>query len=99
MPIIVAENTLSASGAVPTKVSGQLTFSGGSNTAEYYNTSTLNPGDIQQIALQATNATTLATGRYSYSAVIVDYGTTNTTTTLSGSATLISETGSAFGDG
>ena len=30
---------------------------------------------------------------------IVDYGTTNTTITLSGTATLLNESGSAFGDG
>ena len=57
MPIIVVENTLSASAAVPSQVSAQLTFDGTALTTYYYSTSTLNPGDVQQIALQATNAT------------------------------------------
>jgi YD repeat-containing protein len=88
MPIIVAENTLSASGSVPSQVSATLTFNGTVGTTYYYNTSTLNPGDVQQIALQA-NATSLATGRYSYSVQIVDQRTTNTTITLSGTAPVL----------
>ena len=40
-------------------------------TTWYYNTSTFIPGDVQQIALQA-NATSLSTGRYSYSVQVVD---------------------------
>jgi len=99
MPIIVVENTLSASAAVPSQVSAQLTFNGTALTTYYYNTSQFNPGDVQQIALQATNATSLSTGRYSYSVQVVDIGTTNTTITLSGTATVLSQTGSAFGDG
>jgi len=93
-------NALSASAAVPSQVSAQLTFNGGSPlTTYYYNTSSFNPGDVQQIGLQATNATSLSTGRYTYSAQVVDIGTTNTTMTFSGGATVLSETGSAFGDG
>ncbi|MFI5459013.1 MAG: hypothetical protein ACHRXM_26590 [Isosphaerales bacterium] len=99
MPIIVVENTLSASAAVPSKVSAQLTFNSSLGTAYYYDTSLFNPGDVQQIALQATSATSLGTGRYAYSAQVVDIGTTNTTMTLSGTATVLSQTGSAFGDG
>ena len=99
MPIIVVENTLSSSAAVPSQVSAQLTFNGTALTTYYYNTSQFNPGDVQQIAVQATNATSLATGRYSYSVQVVDYGTTNTTITLSGSATVINQSSSAFGDG
>jgi len=99
MPIIVVENTLSASAAVPSQVSAQLTFNGTALTTYYYNTSQFNPGDVQQIALQATNATSLSTGRYSYSVQVVDIGTTNTTITLSGSATVINQSGSAFGNG
>ena len=99
MPIIVAENTLSASAAVPSQVGATLTFNSTVGTTYYYNTSSFNPGDVQQIALQATGASSLATGRYAYSMQIVDYGTTNTTITLSGTATLLNESGSAFGDG
>jgi len=99
MPIIIVENTLSPSGTVPSQVSAQLTFDGTALTTYYYNTSTLNPGDVQQIALQATNATSLATGRYAYTATIVDHGTSLTTITLSGSATVINQSTDAFGDG
>jgi len=98
LPIIIAENTLSASGAVPSQVSATLTFNGTAGTTYYYNTSTLTPGDVQQIALQA-NAASLATGRYSYSVQVVDHGTTNTTITLSGTATVLNESSSALGDG
>ena len=60
-PIIVFENTIPST--VPSKVERQLTFNGGTPlTTYYYGTSTLNPGDVQQIALQATNATSLSHG-------------------------------------
>ncbi len=99
LPIILAENTLSSSAAVPSQVSATLTFHGTVGTTYYYNTSTLNPGDVQQIALQATSASSLATGRYSYSVQIVDHGTALTTITLSGTATVLNQSSSAFGDG
>ena len=99
LPIVVVEHTLSASSTVPSQVSAQLTFNGTALTTYYYSTSTLNPGDVQQIALQATNATSLATGRYAYTATIVDHGTSLTTITLSGSATVINQSTDAFGDG
>ena len=68
------ENTIAAT--VPSQVSAQLTFNGGTPlTTYYYDTQRrFNPGDVQQIALQATNATSLATGRYTYSAQVVDIG-------------------------
>jgi len=97
-PIVLFEHTISPSVSVPSEVSAQLTFDGSGGTTYYYNSSELNGGDVEQIALQA-NATSLSTGRYSYSATIVDYRSTNTTTTVSGSATVLSETNSPFGDG
>ncbi len=97
-PIVLVEHTINPALAVPSQVSGQLTFNGTAGTTYYYDASQLNGGDVQQIALQA-NATSLSTGRYSYSATIVDYRSTNTTTTVSGSATVLSETNSPFGDG
>ena len=51
---------------------------------------------MQQIALQYPTA--LATGRYSYSVKIVDHGTSLTTLTYTGTATVI-ESGSKIGDG
>ena len=53
---------------------------------------------MQQIALQA-NATGLTTGRYSYSVQVVDERSTNTTATYSGTATVLNQSTSAFGDG
>ncbi len=95
LPIILVENTIPST--VPSTVFAKLTYNSSGGTTWYYNTSTLNPGDVQQIALQATGTSSLATGRYSYSAVVTDSG--STPTTLTGSTNLISETGSAFGDG
>jgi YD repeat-containing protein len=98
-PIIVFKNALSASAALPTKVSAQLTFNSSALTTWYYDTSQFNKGDVQQIALEATNATALATNRYSYSAQVVDIGTTNTTNTYSGTTSLLNYSGNAFGAG
>ena len=97
LPIIVAENPLSSSAAVPSQVSATLTFNSSVGTTYYYNTSGLNPGDVQQIALQYPTA--LATGRYSYSVQIVDLGSPVTTLTYSGTATVLNQSGSAVGDG
>ncbi len=97
-PIILTENPLSGSGTVPSQVSATLTFNGTAGTTYYYNTSTLNPGDIQQIGLQA-NASSLSTGRYDYSVQVVDHGSTLTTTTYTGTATVLNESTSSLGDG
>ena len=53
----------------------------------------LNPGDIQQIALQAGSHRT-ATGRYAYSLAIGDIRGTTTTTTVTGTLTVLNESGS-----
>ncbi len=95
LPIILVQNTIPST--VPSTVFAQLTYNSSGGTTWYYNTSTLNPGDVQQIALQASGTASLATGRYSYSAVVTDSG--STPTTLTGSSTLISEASSAFGEG
>ena len=97
-PIIVVNHVIDGSQAVPTTVNATLTFNGTAGTTWYYNTSQFTPGDVQQIGLQA-NATSLSTGRYSYSAQVVDERSTNTTTTYSGTATVINQDTSAFGDG
>ncbi len=70
-PIIVVNHPLSSSLSVPSKVNATLTFDSTVGTTWYYNTSSFIPGDVEQIALQA-NATSLSTGRYSYSAQVVD---------------------------
>ncbi len=101
-PIITVENTIPAT--VPSQVSAQLTFNGGTAlTTYYYNTSTgtsiLNPGDVQQINLQATNATSLSTGRYTYLAQVVDIGSGVPTMTYSGGTNLLNYSSNEFGAG
>ena len=52
-------------------MTAQFTFNGTAGSTTYYNTSSLTPGDIMQIGLQA-NATTLSTGRYPYTMTVAD---------------------------
>ncbi len=79
-----------AVGASPA-VTSQLTFNGTPGVTWTYNTSSLTPGDIMQIGLQA-NASGLSTGRYSYSATVVDNRAGTPTTTIdTGTATIINE--------
>ena len=101
-PIITVENTTPAT--VPSQVSAQLTFNGGTPLTTYYyntstSTSTLNPGDVQQINLQATNAPALSTGRYTYSAQVVDIGSGVATLTYSGGTNLLNYSSNEFGAG
>ena len=103
-PIVEIPNALSSSLATPTKTSGQITVKNTGGTTVYtgstwyYNTSQFMPGDIQQIALQA-NMTGQSTGRYNYTATVVDYRSTNTTMTITGTETVLNQSSSAFGDG
>ena len=83
---------------MPTKVDATLTFNSVAGTKWVYNTSPFIAGDVQQIALQA-NATSLSSGRYSYSVQVVDERLTNTTSTYTGTATVLNQSTSAFGDG
>ena len=88
LPIVVAEHVLDPTKSTPSQVEAQLTFNGTAGTAWYYNTSALQPGDIQQIALQA-NATSLNTGRYPYTVNIYDLRSgVPTTFTYSDTATV-----------
>ena len=103
MPIVVAEHVLDPTKSAPSQVEAQLTFNGTPQTAYYYNTSSLQPGDIQQIALQA-NASALSTGRYAYTVNIYDLRNgVPTTFTYNDTATVINEskdpTFSALGAG
>ena len=89
---------------MPSQVSAQLTFNGGTPLTNYYyntstSTSTLNTGDVQQINLQATNATSLSTGRYTYSAQVVDIGSGVATLTYSGGTNLLNYSSNEFGAG
>ena len=88
LPIVVAEHQLDPTQAAPSEVSAQLTFNGTAGSTYYYDTSSFTPGDIMQIGLQP-NATSLSTGRYSYTETIIDYrGGIPTTFTYNGTATL-----------
>ena len=98
LPIVVVHHTLDPTQTVPTAVNATLTFNSVAGTTWYYNTSSFIPGDVQQIALQA-NATSLSTGRYGYSVQVVDERSTNTTFTYTGTATVLNQSTSAFGDG
>ncbi len=104
LPITLIPHTINASLATPSQVSGQITVATTSGTTVYtgstwyYNTSQFMPGDIQQIALQA-NMTGQATGRYNYTATVVDYRTTNTTTTITGTMSVLNDASSTIGDG
>jgi RHS repeat-associated protein len=97
-PIVVIPHALDPAQAVPSQVSAQLSFGSFTGSTYYYDTSKLAPGDVQQIALQA-NATGMGTGRYSYTGTIADIRGTTTTTTISGTATVLDDSGSALGSG
>jgi RHS repeat-associated protein len=96
-PIIVGHHPLDPTLATPTQVSAQLTFNGTAASTYYYDTSQLTPGDVQQVALQA--STSPSTGRYAYSIAYGDIRGTTTTSTVTGSATVINDSGSALGGG
>jgi YD repeat-containing protein len=84
--------------AAPGTVTAQLTFNGTAGSTVYYNTSSLNPGDLMQMALQA-NATSLSTGRYPWQiTVTANYGTPQQTT-YSGSVDVVNDASSPFGAG
>jgi RHS repeat-associated protein len=97
-PMIVEHHTLDSSQSIPTKVSAQLTFNSISGSTYYYDTSQFIPGDVQQIGLQA-DATALSTGRYGYTVTVADYRTTTTTSTVSGTATVLNQASNPFGAG
>jgi len=89
--------------AVPNTVSARLQFDGTWGSSKYYDTSPsttkYNPGDIIQISLQA-DAGSLSTGRYDYTfETTANYTGSSTTTSSSGSVTIINEESSVFGEG
>jgi|GEM_PF-1838684 len=98
MPILIVHYPIDPSQAVPSTVSAQLTLNGTAGQVFYYSTSSLNPGDIMQIALQA-NATSLSTGRYAYTITATSNYSTPVTTTYSGSVDVLNYSSSPFGAG
>lgn len=97
-PMILEHHELDPSQSVPTKVGAQLTFNGVTGTTYYYATSAFSGGDIMQMALQG-DATSLATGRYDYSIAVSDMRGSTTTTTASGTMTVLNGSSNAIGAG
>ena len=97
-PIFVTHYQLDPTLAAPATITAQLTLNGTAGTAIYYNTSLLNPGDLVNVALQG-DATSLATGRYSYAIAVTANYTTPVTTTYTGSVDIVNENSSPFGSG
>src|SRR5690348_25472 len=94
-PIFLTEYQLPLGQSVPSTISAQLTFNNSALATVTYNTSSLNPGDYMQIALQA-NATSLSTGRYPWSITVTNNGTP---TTYSGNVNIVNQASSPFGAG
>jgi YD repeat-containing protein len=92
-PIFLARYQLPTGQAVPATITAQLTLNGTAGSTIVYDTSSLNPGDWVQIALQG-DATSLSTGRYPWQIAI-----TNGTTNYSGDVDLVNQAGSPFGAG
>jgi YD repeat-containing protein len=90
-PLIVVHHPLDPTLAIPSKTSAQLTFNGSAGSTYFFNTSQFIAGDIVQFALQH-DATALATNRYAYTATIADHRSSITTTTYSGTATVVKPT-------
>jgi RHS repeat-associated protein len=99
-PVFVVHYQIDPSQAIPSTVSAQLTFNGVGGQVYYYSLSgtPFNPGDMIQMALQG-NATSLTTGRYSYSISVVANYASPVTTTYSGSVDVINSASSPFGTG
>jgi hypothetical protein len=101
-PIFINRYEIPTSGGIPNTVSARLQFDGSWGSTKYYQTGSgalYNPGDILQISLQA-DAGSSATGRYSYSfETTANYSGSSSTTTSSGTVTIINEESSVFGEG
>jgi YD repeat-containing protein len=98
MPIFIERHTLDDSQSVPTYTSVLLTFNSVPQTTYYYDSSKLTPGDVEEVAQQA-SATSLSTGRYPYSFTVADTRSTTTTNTVSGNVDVVNDSSSNFGAG
>jgi RHS repeat-associated protein len=95
-PIFVAHYQIPTSDTTLSSISAQLTFNGNTGTSQGLDITNYVGGDTLQIALQA-GATSLATGRYSYSFQVKDTNASTVTTTYSGSVDIVNTSGNAFG--
>ncbi|MBI3461477.1 MAG: RHS repeat protein, partial [Planctomycetes bacterium] len=101
-PIFIDRYQIPTTGGIPNTVSARLQFDGSWGPSKYYQTGSpalYNTGDILQIALQA-DAGSRATGRYNYTLeTTANYTGSSSTTSVSGSTSLINEESSPFGEG
>src|SRR5579883_1480278 len=98
MPIFVTHYQLDPTTAAPPTVKAKLKLNGVTGQVFYYNTASLNPGDIMAIALQG-NATGLTTGRYSYDVIVTANYATPIQYDYSGSVDIVNDASSSFGAG
>jgi hypothetical protein len=74
-PIIQAQIQSDSSVALPSTITAQLTWNGTAQTAQTFNTTGLNAGDLITVAQQVSSAVS-STGRYTYTlTVTMNYGT------------------------
>jgi RHS repeat-associated protein len=99
-PIVLFPQEVTAIGGVlPSTLTASMTFGSQATGSYSYATSKVSGGSLVQMALQAPAAVT-GTGRYAYSATILeDRGGTVTTVNRSGVTSVIDESASAFGSG
>jgi RHS repeat-associated protein len=98
LPVFLVHYLIPTGQAAPPTVSAQLTLNGVAGSTTYWSTSTANPGDILQLALQGQSG--LATGRYSWwIGVTANYTGNPQTTNYSGSVDIVNDSSSAFGAG
>src|SRR5262249_13334446 len=92
-PIFLVHYSIDPNQPSPPTVKARLTLNGNAGSFFYYDTSSLNPGDIMQIALQG-DATGLSTGRYSYQIDVTANYASPVTTTYTGSVNSINDASS-----
>src|SRR5205085_978239 len=101
-PIFVVLYQVDPSKTIPATVHAQLTLNGTAGQAYYYSLSddtfTTSPGSLVQIALQG-NATSLSTGRYSWTITVTADYATPVTTTYTGSVDVVNNNTAFLGAG
>jgi RHS repeat-associated protein len=97
-PFFVAHYQLPPGVTVPGTITGQLRFNGTTGSKYTWDSSKANAGDLAHLSIQ-TNATSLATGRYSYTFNVMDSNANPVTTTYSGSADILNYKSNALGAG
>ena len=96
MPIILVPHTLDPTRAFPRRSTPRLTFNSNRRHDLVLQHERVHPGRRSADRAPGHRATGLATGRYSYSVQIVDERSSNTTTTYSGTATVLNQSSSTL---